>query len=63
MTTTIRPCKCGQTPVLTEREQCGIHIMQLRCQCGQHGATLMYTKPEDRARVMQAALDGWNIGC
>lgn len=58
---TVRQCPCGSTPTLTEREQSGIQIMRLVCACGKHGATLMYTKPEDRARMAQAAIDGWNL--
>lgn len=56
-----RPCSCGSTPKLNEREQYGIQIMRLECSCGKHGATLMYTKPEDRAKMAQAAWDGWNL--
>jgi hypothetical protein len=56
-----RPCQCGSTPELTEREQYAIQIMRLECPCGKHGATLMYTKPEDRLKMAQAAWDGWNL--
>lgn len=56
-----KQCKCGSTPKLTEREQYGIQIMRLECACGKHGATLMYTKPEDRLKMAQAARDGWNL--
>ncbi len=56
-----RPCPCGSTPALTEREQSGIQIMRLVCPCGRSGASLMYTKPGDRARMAQAAWDGWNL--
>jgi hypothetical protein len=58
---TNRPCRCGATPTLTEREQAGIQIMQLVCQCRNHGAVLLYTKPVDRAAMQQAAWDGWNL--
>jgi hypothetical protein len=66
---TLRPCTairpdgktCGATPALTESERYGINIMRLECQCGNRGATLMYSKPEDRARMKQAAEDGWNL--
>lgn len=47
--------------MLTESQHGHIHIMQLVCRCGNHGATLMYTKPEDRARMQQAAWDGWAL--
>lgn len=56
-----RPCKCGSAPVLAEREQRGIQIMRLECTCGRRGATLMYTKPDDREKMAQAAWDGWNL--
>lgn len=57
----MKPCPCGCTPTLTEREQNGIQIMRLECACGRHGATLMYTRPEQRAQMAQAAWDGWNL--
>ncbi len=58
---TLRPCHCGSTPELTESEKYHIQIMRLECSCGNHGATLMYSKPEDRAKMRQAAEDGWNL--
>jgi hypothetical protein len=66
---TIRPCTaiqpdgkvCGATPTLTESERYNIQIMRLECKCGNRGATLLYTKPEDRAKMAQAAWDGWNL--
>jgi hypothetical protein len=58
---TAKLCPCGSTPTLTEREQHDIQIMRLECACGRHGATLMYTMPEDRARMQQSAWDGWNL--
>ena len=57
----MKPCRCGSTPTLVESSQPGIRIMRLECKCGQHGATLLYTKPQDRARMAQAAWDGWNL--
>lgn len=56
-----RPCPCGATPTLAESERYKIHIMRLECQCGKRGATLMYSKPHDRAKMQQAAWDGWNL--
>lgn len=56
-----RPCPCGATPALTERVQHGVNIMRLVCPCGRSGASLMYTKAEDRAKMAQAAWDGWNL--
>lgn len=56
-----RPCRCGLTPTLTESERYRIQIMRLECKCGNHGATLMYSRPEDRAKMQQAAWDGWNL--
>lgn len=58
----IRPCRCGATPAAAERLVGLVHIVQMKCTCGARGATLMYTKPEDRARMIQAAHDGWNLG-
>lgn len=54
-------CPCGSMPTLTESVQPGIRIMRLECACGRHGATLMYTRPDDRARIAQAAWDGWRL--
>jgi hypothetical protein len=61
MTSPIAPCKCGQTPEPKQSIQYGIRILRLECACGRHGATLMYTKPEDAAKIGQAAIDGWNL--
>ena len=57
----LRPCKCGATPAIKEAERYKIRTMRLECPCGRRGAALMYTKPEDRARMLQAAADGWNL--
>lgn len=60
-----RPCSCGSTPELTEKvhdcRPAPIQIMQLVCACDRKGAVLMYTKPEDRLRMVQVAWDGWNM--
>lgn len=58
---TLRPCKCGATPTLTERIQQGINILRIECPCGEHGGSVFYTKPEDAERTRQAAEDGWNL--
>lgn len=57
----ISPCKCGSTPELKQSIQYGIRILRLECECGHHGATLMYSKPEDAPKMAQAAIDGWNL--
>jgi|GEM_PF-4861008 len=59
---TIRPCRCGQIPQITETTVKQIHMIRVKCACGEQGAALLYTKPEDRARMVQAAWDGWNLG-
>lgn len=60
-----RPCTCGSTPELTEAthdcKPVPIQQMRLVCACGRKGAVLFYTKPEDRAKMQQAAWDGWNL--
>lgn len=60
-----RPCTCGSTPELTEDQKLVfgqiIYTMRLICGCEKKGALLMYTKPEDRAKMQQAAWDGWNL--
>ena len=57
----MKPCPCGSTPTLAESVRYDIQIMRLECRCGKHGSTLMYTRPEDRAKMAQAAWDGWNL--
>jgi len=59
---TIRPCKCGATPKFSRRQSGVIYIIRLECKCGRHGATLMFSKPDDRLKMERAAVDGWNIG-
>ena len=56
-----RPCSCGQLPAITEKTVSDIHIIRLECACGKHGATLMFTKREQRDKMVQAAWDGWNL--
>lgn len=58
---TLIPCKCGSAPAAKESAQSGINIIRVECACKRHGATLMYTKPADRERTLQAAADGWNL--
>lgn len=56
------PCQCGKVPAYRETQNGAIHILRLWCACGQPcGATLMYDKPRDRERMMQAGIDGWNM--
>jgi hypothetical protein len=57
----LRKCACGRTPAFQSRRDGSTRILQLKCACGNLGATLMYTKPEDEARMQQAAIDGWNL--
>lgn len=59
--TTIRRCKCGSTPKILTCHDGPDTLLQLACKCGRKGAVLSYTKPEDAARVAQAAIDGWNL--
>lgn len=58
---TIRPCKCGATPKFHRQKKGHVFLMQLRCDCGAHGAVLMFTKREDAPKMKQAAADGWNL--
>lgn len=57
----IRRCRCGATPAFQQGQRAGIRTLQLVCACGARGATLLYTRPEDKARMRQAAVDGWNL--
>jgi hypothetical protein len=61
MSPAIRPCKCGATPKFLTCHDGPDVLLQLACACGQKGAPLTCTRPEDRARVEQAAVDGWNM--
>jgi hypothetical protein len=57
----IRPCKCSATPkFLTCHDGPGV-LIQLTCTCDRKGAALIYTRPEDRDRMVQAGIDGWNL--
>jgi Holliday junction resolvase-like predicted endonuclease len=58
-----RPCKCGAIPQITERTVSMLQVVEVKCACGESGkAAVSYIKPQDRARSMQAAADGWNLG-
>lgn len=57
-----RPCSCGELPAIVEREKRGIYTLRVECKCGLFGGTLMFTKPEQREKMNQAAADGWNLG-
>jgi hypothetical protein len=59
---TAEPCKCGQTPKFLTCHDGPEPLLQLRCKCGRHGASLRYRTPEQKALAMQAAIDGWNLG-
>lgn len=59
---TITQCRCGQLPQITESMVKLVNVLRIECACGRRGATLMYTKPGDRDRMVQAAADGWNLG-
>lgn len=58
---TLIPCKCGATPKFLTCHDGPDVSLQLACTCGRMGVVITYTKPEDRARVVQAAVDGWNL--
>lgn len=58
---TLTPCTCGRRPELTSRAQHGINILRVECECGNHGASVFYVKPEDADRTRQATADGWNL--
>lgn len=57
----LKPCKCGQTPILTETVRHGINILRVECKCGLQGGAVMYTKQADADRTKQATVDGWNL--
>lgn len=57
----IKRCKCGAIPKIYRGENGPVFLLQLQCRCGDKGALLMFTKPEDEARMRQAAIDGWNL--
>jgi hypothetical protein len=57
----LRPCRCGKLPTITQRKLVMMHVVQVKCPCGEHGSPVTYIKPEDEARTVQAAADGWNL--
>lgn len=57
----IRPCNCGATPRFHEGKIGSTFWLQLFCGGRPVGAFLTYTKPEDKARMIQAGTDGWNL--
>jgi hypothetical protein len=57
----LRPCRCGKLPAITQRMLIMMHVVQVKCPCGQHGVAASYIKPADEARTVQAAVDGWNL--
>lgn len=61
ITPTIRPCQCGSTPKFLTCHDGPDTLIQLTCTCGRTGAALTYTRPEDKARMVQAGIDGWNL--
>jgi hypothetical protein len=61
MTPFIRRCKCGSTPAFVHTQHGETRMMRLTCACGEKGAALLYTKPEDSGRMVQAGIDGWNL--
>jgi hypothetical protein len=63
MTSPLAPCKCGAMPRFRAGQVGLTYTLQLYCEAsGQAvGAFLTYTKPEDKARMVQAGIDGWNL--
>lgn len=62
MTPELRACHCGHLPRITERMVNNVHMVQIRCKCGNHGAALLSTKRGQEEKMRQAAVDGWNLG-
>lgn len=54
-------CSCGHIPSIIRTAVNGINIVRVTCSCGKMGATLMFTKEDDRERMERAAADGWNM--
>lgn len=59
--TTPKPCRCGGTPAFARDRWGNIRMLQLRCPCGNRGATLMFTRAAHAAGARQVAVDGWNL--
>lgn len=60
---TLRPCKCGKVPHVTEYRLCMMQVVEVKCDCGNKAkAAVTYIQPKDQARSVQAAVDGWNLG-
>lgn len=56
-----KPCACGAVPRLAAWRRGKVRCVQLRCGCGNRGATLMYLQPQDKARTRWVVVDGWNL--
>lgn len=57
----LAPCSCGQVPTMTRTFSAPVNILRIVCKCGNHGGSVFYVKPEDRARTEQATADGWAL--
>lgn len=55
------PAPCGMIPSVIRRTKKGIDSIQVQCACGKHGASILFTKHEQREWAEQAAIDGWNL--
>lgn len=58
----LRTCDCGLAPVMHLAKRGNVYTTEIRCECGHKTAVLMHTRPEDHARMQQAAADVWNLG-
>lgn len=61
-TTTPDRCYCGALPTIHEGKLSDSDTVQIRCECGNHGALLMYRRPAQRHMTIVAACDGWYFG-
>lgn len=56
-----RPCKCGETPAVTNTLHGRISILRIECQCGVKGAAIFYLVPRLEGWARQTAIDGWDL--
>jgi hypothetical protein len=58
---TLTPCQCGAVPEFESKSRYGIYSVQVVCKCGKHSASVLFSKPAERDKCVQAVADGWNL--
>jgi hypothetical protein len=58
----LRQCRCGSYPSLHLDTSEPEKLAQLKCSCGRCSAIVSFTKHEQAPKMIQALIDGWNLG-